>query len=215
MIRATNLFLKRIIDILVSLSLIILLIPFFLIVSVILVYKQGSPVFFKQKRIGRGNKVFEMYKYRTMTNAKDVNGIFLSDRERLTNIGKFLRKTSLDELPELFNVLIGDMSLIGPRPLLIKYLAFYSKRELLRHEMRPGISGLAQVSGRNHLSWDERLETDVQYVEKFSILLDLKIIWMTIVQVIGQKDVLEVSSDIMPDFDEYRKKQNADRETRS
>lgn len=211
MMRTINLFIKRVIDILTSSILVILLLPFFFIVSILLVYKQGFPILFKQRRIGKGNKEFAMYKFRTMTNAKDVNGNLLSDRERLTTTGKFLRKTSLDELPELFNVLIGDMSLIGPRPLLIKYLPYYSKRELKRHEMRPGISGLAQVSGRNHLSWDERLETDVQYVEKFSIFLDLKIIWKTIIQVIGQKDVLEVSSEIMPDFDHYRKKQNANR----
>ncbi len=210
--RIFNLFIKRLIDITASLIVLILLLPFFLVVSILLVYKQGFPILFKQRRIGKGNKEFAMYKFRTMTNAKDPNGNLLSDRERLTATGKFLRKTSLDELPELFNVLIGDMSLIGPRPLLIKYLPYYSKRELKRHEMRPGISGLAQVSGRNHLSWDERLETDVKYVEKFSILLDIKIVWKTIVQVIRQKDVLEVSSDIMPDFDDYRKQQNANRE---
>lgn len=210
--RIINLFLKRVIDITASLIVLILLLPFFFVVSILLVYKQGFPILFKQRRIGKGNKEFAMYKFRTMTNTKDPNGNLLSDRERLTATGKFLRKTSLDELPELFNVLIGDMSLIGPRPLLIKYLPYYSKRELKRHEMRPGISGLAQVSGRNHLSWDERLETDVKYVEKFSILLDIKIVWKTIVQVIRQKDVLEVSSDIMPDFDDYRKQQNANRE---
>lgn len=210
--RIINFFLKRVIDITASLIVLILLLPFFVVVSMLLVYKQGFPILFKQRRIGKGNKEFAMYKFRTMTNTKDPNGNLLSDRERLTITGKFLRKTSMDELPELFNVLTGDMSLIGPRPLLIKYLPYYSKRELKRHEMRPGISGLAQVSGRNHLSWDERLETDVKYVEKFSILLDIKIVWKTIVQVIRQKDVLEVSSDIMPDFDDYRKQQNANRE---
>lgn len=211
--RIFNLFIKRLIDITASLIVLILLLPFFVVVSILLVYKQGFPILFKQRRIGKGNKEFAMYKFRTMTNAKDPNGNLLSDRERLTATGKFLRKTSLDELPELFNVLIGDMSLIGPRPLLIKYLPYYSKRELKRHEMRPGISGLAQVSGRNHLSWDERLETDVKYVEKFSILLDIKIVWKTIIQVIGQKDVLEVSSDVMPDFDDYRKQHNENRKT--
>jgi undecaprenyl phosphate N,N'-diacetylbacillosamine 1-phosphate transferase len=212
MMRKINLFFKRVIDLLVSSSLLILLLPFFLIVSILLFYKQGFPILFKQRRIGKGNKEFAMYKFRTMTNTKDANGNLLTDRERLTVTGKFLRKTSLDELPGLFNVLIGDMSLIGPRPLLIKYLPYYSAREVKRHDMRPGISGLAQVSGRNHLSWGERLETDVQYVENFSLFLDIKIIWKTIIQVIGQKDVLEVSSDIMPDFDDYRKQQNENRE---
>lgn len=208
MMRSINLFLKRFIDLLASSIVLILLLPFFFIVSILLVYKQGFPILFKQRRIGKGNMEFTMYKFRTMTNAKDAKGNLLSDRERLTATGKFLRKTSLDELPELINVLIGDMSLIGPRPLLIKYLPYYSARELKRHVLRPGISGLAQVSGRNLLSWDERLETDVQYVENFSIFLDIKIVWKTIIQVIGQKDVLEVSSDTMPDFDHYRKQQN-------
>lgn len=212
MMRSINLFLKRFIDLLASSIVLILLLPFFFIVSILLVYKQGFPILFKQRRIGKGNMEFAMYKFRTMTNAKDAKGNLLSDRERLTATGKFLRKTSLDELPELINVLIGDMSLIGPRPLLIKYLPYYSARELKRHVLRPGISGLAQVSGRNLLSWDERLETDVQYVENFSIFLDIKIVWKTIIQVIGQKDVLEVSSDTMPDFDHYRKQQNENRE---
>jgi lipopolysaccharide/colanic/teichoic acid biosynthesis glycosyltransferase len=142
-----------------------------------------------------------------MSNENDANGQLLPDTLRTPKIGRFLRKTSLDELPEFLNVLMGDMSLVGPRPLLVKYLPYFNERENIRHNVRPGITGLAQVSGRNLLSWDDRLEIDVQYVEKMSFLLDFKIIFLTFVNIIRQKDVLAVSSEYIPDFDDYRKEQ--------
>lgn len=142
-----------------------------------------------------------------MTNARDAQGNLLPDQIRTTGIGRFIRKASLDELPEFFNVLIGDMSLVGPRPLLVKYLPYFTEREKIRHEVKPGITGLAQVNGRNLLTWDERLEMDVKYVENLSIRLDVKILFLTIVYVIRQKDVLAVSSETIPDFDDYRKDQ--------
>ena len=199
--------LKRMMDIAFAGIGILLLFPVF-IVLVLLVYIQlGTPVFFMQDRPGKDEKIFRMVKFRTMNNLKDSSGKMLPDIERITNFGRFMRRSSLDELPGLFNVLKGDMSLVGPRPLLVKYLPFYSERERIRHKMRPGITGLAQVNGRNNVSWDKRLDFDVKYVENFSILLDMKILYQTISQVIKQKDALEVSSLTMPDFDEYRSKQ--------
>lgn len=148
-----------------------------------------------------------MIKFRTMANSYDSQGNLLADQLRTTKLGRMIRKNSLDELPELINVFMGDMSLVGPRPLLIKYLPYFTQREKKRLEMRPGITGLAQVSGRNLLKWDERLETDVQYVENFSVFLDLKILLLTVINVIRQRDVLAVSSEFVPDFDDYRKDQ--------
>lgn len=142
-----------------------------------------------------------------MTNTLDAQGSLLPDQMRTTGLGRFIRKTSLDELPEFFNVLIGDMSLVGPRPLLVKYLPYFNERERKRHNVRPGITGLAQVNGRNLLTWDERLEMDVKYVENLTTWLDIKILFSTIIKVIRQKDVLAVSSEIIPDFDDYRKDQ--------
>jgi len=199
--------LKRIIDILISLIGIIVALPFLLTLFFLIWIRLGWPVFFTQKRPGRFGVPFKMIKFRTMTNERDAKGNLLPDQDRVTKLGRFIRKTSLDELPELFNVLKGDMSIVGPRPLLLKYLPYYSERENLRHKVRPGITGLAQVSGRNLLSWDKRLEMDVVYVESFTIWLDLKIIFLTFVQVIRQRDVLEVSSETVPDFDDFRKAQ--------
>jgi len=142
-----------------------------------------------------------------MTNASDAQGKLLPDQFRTTFLGRYIRKTSMDELPEFFNVLKGDMALVGPRPLLIKYMPYFTERERKRHEVKPGITGLAQVNGRNLLTWDERLEMDVKYVENISIWLDAKIFFLTIIKVIRQKDVLAVSSETVPDFDDYRKAQ--------
>jgi len=199
--------LKRLLDILISLVGILVAMPFLLLLFLLIWIRLGWPVFFTQKRPGRFGKAFKMIKFRTMTNERDAQGNLLPDQDRVTKLGRLIRKASLDELPELFNVLKGDMSVVGPRPLLLKYLPYYTERENLRHKVRPGITGLAQVNGRNLLSWDKRLEMDVVYVESYSIWLDVKIIFLTFVQVIRQKDVLEVSSETVPDFDDFRKEQ--------
>jgi len=198
---------KRIFDIIVSLIGLIVALPFLLVLFLLIWIKLGWPVFFTQERPGRNGIIFKMIKFRTMTNERDSQGKLLPDQLRITRLGRFIRKASLDELPELINVLKGDMSIVGPRPLLVKYLPYYSERENLRHKVRPGITGLAQVSGRNLLTWDKRLETDVVYVESLSMRLDMRIIFLTFVQVIRQRDVLAVSSETVPDFDDFRKDQ--------
>ncbi len=200
-------FLKRIFDILISLIVILVALPVLLVLFILIWMKLGWPVFFTQERPGRHGVPFKMIKFRTMTNERDPQGNLLPDQLRATKFGRFIRKTSMDELPELFNVLKGDMSVVGPRPLLLKYLPYYNEREKLRHKVRPGITGLAQVSGRNLLTWDKRLEMDVVYVETLSIWLDIKILFLTFIQVIRQSDVLEVSSETVPDFDDFRKEQ--------
>ena len=184
---------KRLLDILLSLIGIILLCWLYLILFVLVRVKLGSPVLFKQQRPGKNEKIFMLYKFRTMTDARDENGNLLPDSVRLTKFGKLLRATSLDELPELFNILKGDMSLIGPRPLLVSYLPYYSEREKLRHTVRPGLTGLAQVSGRNFIDWDHRLQKDVEYVEHLTFGMDLKVLWLTVKTVLGHTD--EVAED--------------------
>ena len=159
------------------------------IIAFLVRVRLGSPVLFKQERPGLREKPFAILKFRTMTDARDQDGSLLPDAQRLTRLGAFLRKTSMDELPELFNVLKGDMSLVGPRPLLTGYLPYYTERERLRHRVRPGITGLSQISGRNYLPWDERLEMDAWYVENVSLGLDLQIIFKTIREVLSTKDV--------------------------
>ena len=160
----------------------------------------GSPVLFKQDRPGLNEKIFKMYKFRTMTDKKDSLGNLLPDSERLTSFGKFLRSTSLDEIPELWNVLKGEMSLVGPRPLLVEYLRKYSKNEKRRHEVKPGISGWAQVNGRNNTTWEERFENDIYYVENLSFLLDIKIIIKTILKVIKRSDINQSETETMKNF---------------
>jgi lipopolysaccharide/colanic/teichoic acid biosynthesis glycosyltransferase len=196
---------KRWLDLASSFMAIILLAPVLILLMILIRIKLGGPVFFTQNRPGLGAKVFKMVKFRSMTNERDEKGELLPDQMRITTLGRFLRRTSLDELPELINVIRGDMSVIGPRPLLVKYLPFYTKREMKRHEVRPGITGWAQVNGRNLLNWDKRLELDAEYVETMSIGLDIKILLRTINDVLRQSDVLEVSSETVPDFDDYRK----------
>lgn len=198
-------YIKRCFDFFSSLLALLLLAPLLLVVMILIRFKLGGPVFFTQDRPGMGGKAFKMIKFRSMTNERDEQGEFLPDQLRITTLGRFLRRTSLDELPELFNVLRGDMSLIGPRPLLMKYLPFYTEREMKRHQVRPGITGWAQVNGRNLLNWDKRLEMDVEYVETMSFGLDIRILFKTVGEVLGQHDVLEVSSETVPDFDDYRK----------
>lgn len=182
-------FIKRPLDMILSTLALIVLSPILLITAVLVRVKLGSPVLFTQERPGKNEKIFKLYKFRTMTDKRDENGKLLPDTDRLTPFGKKLRATSLDELPELFNIAKGDMAIIGPRPLLVSYLPYYRGKEKLRHSVRPGLSGLAQVSGRNFIEWDKRLAKDVEYVEKITFLGDLKIIMMTIRQVLVHDNV--------------------------
>ncbi len=197
---------KRGVDFIGSLFLILLLMPIFLTIVLILSIANKGACFFVQKRPGKDKKIFKIVKFKTMNDKKDSQGNLLSDSERLTSIGRFIRKTSLDELPQLFNVLKGEMSFIGPRPLLIRYLPYYSDRENKRHNIRPGITGLAQVSGRNLLHWDQRLAKDVFYVENISLKQDIQIVLLTIKKVLVSEDIVVDPSSVLPDLDEYRKK---------
>lgn len=187
---------KRLFDFIIALIGLIILSPILVIIGILIriMFKneremKRAPIFFRQQRVGLNGEIFEMIKFRTMKDAYDVNGNLLPDEERLTKFGNFLRKSSLDELPELWNVLKGDMSLIGPRPLLVEYLPLYSKEQMKRHQVRPGITGYAQVNGRNNISWAKKFELDVYYVENFNLLFDLKILWQTVAKVIGQADI--------------------------
>ena len=184
-----RLFIKRLLDIILSGAALLILSPVFLVVAVLVRVKLGSPVIFHQERPGYGEKIFTLCKFRTMTDAKGPDGELLPDAERLTSFGSFLRRTSLDELPELWNIFKGDMSIIGPRPLLVGYLPYYTEREQKRHSVRPGLTGLAQVSGRNFIAWDERLAKDVEYVENLSFLTDMRILWKTVTVVLKKEDV--------------------------
>ena len=194
-------FLKRAIEFILSLAGLVFLMPIYLVIIVMVRINLGSPIFFKQERPGLNNKVFNIYKFRTMTNEHDNYGNLLPDETRLTKFGRFLRSTSLDELPSLWSVLKGDMSLIGPRPLLVEYLPFFSENQARRHEVRPGITGWAQVNGRNAISWEEKFELDVWYVDNLSIILDIKIIWLTIIKVLFRDGISPDNKDIMPRFD--------------
>ena len=184
-----NKYIKRILDILISLTFIVLFFWLYLILVILVRIKLGSPVLFCQERPGYNEKIFKLYKFRTMTDKRDEKGNLLPDSERLTKFGSMLRSTSLDELPEMFNILKGDMSLIGPRPLLVEYLPYYTEEERLRHSVRPGLTGLAQVSGRNYLAWDKRLAKDVEYVNHISFIMDVRIIIKTIMVVFKKEDV--------------------------
>ena len=192
--------LKRLFDILLSLVLIILFAPLYLIVSLLIWIKMGRPVLFRQQRPGYKEKIFGIYKFRTMTNERDENGELLPDGKRLVGIGKTIRSLSLDELPQLFNVLKGDMSFVGPRPLLTEYLPLYNKRQKKRHDVKPGITGWAQVNGRNAISWEEKFELDVWYVEHQSFWLDMKILWMTFLKVVKRSDISSDTSVTMEKF---------------
>lgn len=182
----------------------LILSPIFTLVTIGLMFaNKGNPFFF-QKRPGKNEKIFRIIKFKSMNDNKDENGNLLSDSERLTKMGAFVRKTSLDEIPQLINVLKGDMSLVGPRPLLPRYLPYYKERERLRHFVKPGITGLAQVSGRNTLNWDERLELDAQYVESMSMKLDFTILFKTVVGVIVKKDVVVIPGEMYTTLDKFR-----------
>ncbi|THD66767.1 sugar transferase [Robertkochia marina] len=196
---------KRFIDFWGSLVLLLLFSPVILVVTIVLWFKNDGNPFFYQKRPGKDEVIFSIIKFKTMTDRTDENGKLLPDVERLTPTGAFLRKTSLDELPQLFNVLKGEMSFVGPRPLLIKYLPYYTEKERLRHSVNPGITGLAQVSGRNFVPWNERLQLDVNYAKNLSLLNDIKIILLTIKNVIQRKDIEIIPESTMMDLDSYRK----------
>ena len=193
-------YIKRILDIIYSLGFILCFWWVYILVAILVRVKLGSPVIFKQQRPGLNGKVFMMYKFRSMTDARDKDGKLLSDEERLPKFGKLLRATSLDEIPEFFNILKGDMSLVGPRPLLVQYLERYNERQARRHEVRPGITGWAQVNGRNAISWEQKFEYDVEYVEKCSFLLDMKIIFMTIKKIFIREGISQEGNVTMEEF---------------
>jgi undecaprenyl phosphate N,N'-diacetylbacillosamine 1-phosphate transferase len=200
-------FVKRPMDFILSLIAIIILtvIPVLPVVAILVRIKLGSPVLFKQKRPGLNEEIFMMYKFRTMTDERDEDGELLPDSVRLTKLGRFLRSTSLDELPELFNIIKGDMSIIGPRPLAVKYLPYYTERERIRHSVSPGLSGLAQINGRNTASWEQRFSYDIKYVTNITFIGDMRIVFGTILKAVKRADIGERGVDSPPDFDKYRK----------
>ena len=199
--------LKRVIDFVLSFMAIIVLSPLLLILTIVgSISMKGNP-FFVQERPGWHEKIFKLLKFRTMTNEKDSEGKLLPDEKRLNGYGKFLRATSLDELPELLNICKGDMAIIGPRPLLVEYLPWYSKEEHRRHDVRPGLTGWAQVNGRNNLDWDHRFQTDVYYVDHITFCFDLKIFFLTIKKVLVREDVAENTRDVEPNFAAQRSEQ--------
>jgi len=192
---------KPLLDRVLALLLILLFLPFIVATAIVVFFKIGQPIIFKQIRPGYKEKLFSIYKFRTMTNERDKEGKLLPDEKRLTPLGIFLRKASLDELPQLFNVLKGEMSFVGPRPLLVEYLELYSEEQKKRHSVTPGITGWAQVNGRNAISWEEKFKYDVWYVENQSFLLDMKIMWMTFLKVIKRSDINSTTSVSMEKFE--------------
>lgn len=201
-------FFKRFFDIILSLFSLILLSPILLIIYVLVIIFLGRPAIFKQERPGRNEKIFKLYKFRTMTDARGKNGKLLPDEKRLTKFGRMLRASSLDELPELFNILKGDMSFVGPRPLLVEYLPCYTKKEHHRHDVRPGLTGLAQVSGRNAVGWDKKFELDLEYVNKITFVGDLKIIFRTIATVLRRSGITDEKTSTMTTLIQERARNN-------
>lgn len=191
---------KRVFDRIVSLLALFLLFPVILLICLLIRWKMGTPVFYRQMRPGLLGEPFELVKFRTMRDSKDEDGVMLSDADRLTELGKFLRKTSLDELPELWNVAKGEMSFVGPRPLLMEYLPLYSKEQSRRHDVRPGITGWAQINGRNAISWEEKFEFDIWYVKNRTFTLDIKILLLTLVKVVKRHDINAEGEATMPRF---------------
>ena len=192
--------LKSIFDKTLALFLIILFSPIYTIIASLILLKMGKPILFRQQRPGLHEQIFSIYKFRTMTNEKDEKGKLLPDDKRLVCIGKLIRSTSLDELPQIFNVLKGDMSFVGPRPLLIEYLPLYNEQQKKRHAVKPGITGWAQVNGRNAISWEQKFEYDVWYVENQSFLLDMKILWMTFLKVLNRSDINQDGKSTIENF---------------
>lgn len=197
---------KRILDVICALAAIIVFWWLYIIIGILVKINMGSPVIFKQPRPGKNGEIFNLYKFRTMTDKKDINGELLPDEERLTRFGKILRSTSLDEIPEAFCILFGTMSVVGPRPLAVKYLPYYNEYEKQRHDVRPGLTGLAQVSGRNLVNWDERFEYDVKYAKKITFIGDLKIIVLTIATALKRTGIEGNGAVPLEDFDVYREK---------
>ncbi len=206
-------FVKRPMDFIVSLVAIISISSVLLIVAFLVRKNLGSPIIFKQKRPGLNGEIFTMYKFRSMTDEKDENGKLLPDSIRLTKFGKLLRSTSLDELPELINILKGDMSFVGPRPLSVKYLPYYNELEKQRHDVRPGLTGLAQINGRNKANWEQRFALDVEYVSELSFINDIKIIIKTFLVVFKRSDVVIRGTGTVENFHQYRMKQQSERES--
>lgn len=191
---------KRMLDFILSLIALIILSPILLIVAILVRIKLGSPIIFKQQRPGKNEKIFTLYKFRTMTDKKDENGNLLPDSERLTKFGKLLRSTSLDELPELINILKGNMAIVGPRPLLVEYLSLYNKKQKHRHDVRPGLTGLAQVNGRNSISWEEKFNDDLKYIKKITFIGDVKIILKTVEKVFKREGISQDDNVTMKKF---------------
>lgn len=198
-------FVKRLLDILISLGGIVVLSPLLLVLWALVRLKLGKPALFTQERPGKDEKIFRLCKFRSMTDERDERGELMPDEVRLTRFGKLLRSTSLDELPELFNILRGDMSLIGPRPLLVRYLPYYTEEERHRHDVRPGLTGLAQVNGRNALGWEERFAFDLEYVNHLTFGMDMRILGMTVGKVFARSGTLSGAEQTVADFDVYRK----------
>lgn len=198
-------YIKRLLDIVISLTALVVLSPVLLIVAILVRCKLGSPIIFHQQRPGYNEEIFKLCKFRTMTDERDENGELLPDAVRLTKFGRMLRATSLDELPELWNILKGDMSIIGPRPLLVSYLPYYTEEEKLRHTVRPGLTGLAQVSGRNLLDWDKRFATDVEYVRNLTFAMDVRIFFLTIMKVFVRENIEVDTNQVEGNFAEIRK----------
>ena len=200
--------LKRTLDFTASFLGLILLSPVLLVVSLLILIKMGQPIIFTQIRPGKNSEPFKMMKFRTMTNETDKDGKLLPNEDRMTRFGQFLRSSSLDELPELVNVLKGDMSLVGPRPLLMDYLPYFTDEQMRRHDVRPGITGWSQVNGRNAIGWDKKLELDIEYVDRQSFLMDLKILLLTIKKVFKREGIAHEGDVAMPRFDEYVQQKN-------
>lgn len=201
-------FFKRLFDIFFSLLFLVMFWWVLAIVAILVRAKLGAPVIFKQDRPGKDGKIFKLYKFRSMSNAKDENGNLLPDAQRLTKFGKLLRATSLDELPEIWNILKGDMSFVGPRPWAVKYLPYFTEEENRRHDVRPGLTGLAQVNGRTAANWDERLKYDITYVDGLSLWMDIKVLFLTVKKVFSRSDIVEAGC--QGNFDDFRRKQWAD-----
>lgn len=201
-------YIKRILDFILALLAIIMLSPIYIVISIFVLMFMGWPILFKQPRPGKNEEIFNMYKFRTMNNKKDKKGNLLPDKDRLTKFGMFLRKTSLDELPEIFQILTGRMSLVGPRPLVVDYLPYYTETEHQRHDILPGLTGWAQINGRNGLQWEERFKYDLQYINNVSFIFDCKIVYLTLRKVLHCSDIVVRGTGENKDFDEYRREQN-------
>lgn len=193
-------YIKRLLDFILSLIALIVLSPLMIIIYILVIIKLGKPGIFKQQRPGKDEKLFTLYKFRTMTDEKDENGNLLPDSERLTRFGKILRSTSLDELPELINIIKGDMAIVGPRPLLVEYLPLYNKEQKHRHDVRPGLTGLAQINGRNSISWENKFNDDIEYIHNINFLYDTKIVLITIIKVLKREGITQTNNATIEKF---------------